>query len=86
MNPSVSFSPARLAETLREGCPEVLWAFLFGSAQQGVVPEGGDMDIGVWLANPDDRIKLIPETEIDLTILNQAQSLLAMKALQGSVF
>jgi len=42
----------RLANELKRQFPEIRFAFLFGSSQDGMVRDGGDIDLAVWLENP----------------------------------
>jgi uncharacterized protein len=95
MNHPVTFSISDLSTSLRDAFPGICWAFLFGSAKNGVVRNGGDLDIGVWLHDPAKRMELIPDIigliekqvpgiDIDLTILNNTGSQLSMEALRGT--
>ena len=74
--------------------PRVVLAVLFGSARDGTVRQGSDVDIGVLLApalSPLEfyafyvemtaRLSAIPE--LDLVDLNHAGSVLAFEALRG---
>lgn len=89
------FSPEDLAAELKKRFPDILFAFLFGSAQEGMVREGGDMDLAVWLKDYTKRAVLIPEIigraesiaqgiTCDLTILNDAGEQLAFEVLTGT--
>lgn len=89
------FNPEVLAAELEKRFPEILFAFLFGSAQEGKVREGGDIDLAVWLNDYNKREELIPRiiglTEslaegisCDLTLLNDAGDQLAFEALSGT--
>jgi predicted nucleotidyltransferase len=74
--------------------PRVVLAVLFGSARDGTVRPGSDVDIGVLLSpaltpleffdfyvEVTARLSTIPE--LDLVDLNQASSILAFEALRG---
>ena len=74
--------------------PRVVLAILFGSAREGTVRPGSDVDIGVLLSpeltplefyafyvDMTARLKTIPE--LDLVDLNHAGSVLAFEALCG---
>lgn len=74
--------------------PRVVLAVLFGSAREGTVRAGGDVDIGVLLSpaltpleffafyvEMTARLSSIPE--LDLVDLNRANSVLAFEALCG---
>jgi predicted nucleotidyltransferase len=83
-----------LAADMKNRFPEVLFAYLFGSAKSGNIRPGGDVDIAVWLADMSRRMHLIPglvgliESHAncaicDLVILNDAGEQLAFEVLQG---
>ena len=89
------FSPSLLASELEKHFPDILFAFLFGSSQQGEVRQGGDIDLAVWLKDYGKRAALITDmiglteslTEgvtCDLTLLNNAGEQLAFEALSGT--
>jgi predicted nucleotidyltransferase len=120
---SSSLDIIKLAKGLKRSFPEILFAFLFGSARDGKVKKGSDIDIAVYLKNEmraksdgtttqrhifrsayplNDRMRgssditalisrimkfIETETsnECDLKILNDADPLLAMEALQGTI-
>jgi len=81
-----------LAEILA-AVPNVMAAWVFGSAQNGLVREGGDLDVGVLFTSPpslDDlaalRATLQQATQvddIDLVPLNRAASILRFEAVSG---
>lgn len=83
-----------LSSELSRQFPEIRFAFLFGSSQDGSAREGGDIDLAVWLEDPAKRVELIPRIigvveslvpgiSCDLTLLNSAGELLAFEALSG---
>ena len=83
-----------LSDELKRQFPEIRFAFLFGSSQDGSIREGGDIDLAVWLENPTQKIELIPRiiglvetlapgVSCDLTLLNDAGEQLAFEALTG---
>ena len=83
-----------LTELLEQMFPEVLFACILGSAKEGSIRSGGDVDIAIWLEDPSTRLDLIPRltgsveslthgASCDLIILNEAGSQLAFEALQG---
>lgn len=76
------------------GYPNVILAALFGSARDGLVRQGSDVDLGVLLAPPlsaegflefaselGARLRHLPF--LDVVDLNHADSILAFEALQG---
>ncbi|MEW6219546.1 MAG: nucleotidyltransferase domain-containing protein [Thermodesulfobacteriota bacterium] len=73
--------------------PQVVAAWLFGSAQDGVVRPGSDLDIALLFASVPDLPLLadlrtalqqgLAIEEIDLAVLNQAGPVLAFEALRG---
>lgn len=88
------FKHSELADILH-GFKEIAFAYLFGSAQEGVVNDGSDLDIAIYLVEKENdldlRVRIIEELEkvvpaissYDLVILNTAGSILAMQVLQG---
>jgi predicted nucleotidyltransferase len=88
------FKHSELANIL-QGFKEIAFAYLFGSAQEGVVNDGSDLDIAIYLTEKetdlDLRIRIVKGLEkvvpaissYDLVILNTANSILAMQVLQG---
>ncbi|MGC9355666.1 MAG: type VII toxin-antitoxin system MntA family adenylyltransferase antitoxin [Mariniphaga sp.] len=89
-----------LAEILKT-IPEIAFAYLFGSAQNGTINEGSDLDIAVYLTeegkNKNEktelRLKILRMLEsavpgfdnFDVVILNNASTFLGMQALQGTL-
>ena len=74
--------------------PRVVFAVVFGSAKDGVVRDGSDVDIGVLLSPALDPVefyrfylemtsRLSAIAELDLVDLNHAGSVLAFEALCG---
>ncbi|MCX5643399.1 MAG: nucleotidyltransferase domain-containing protein [Phycisphaerae bacterium] len=85
----------RLAAVL-EGIEDVEYAMIFGSAQEGVVHAGSDLDVAAWLAQTDgptiDRLaQIVGKIEdtfavsCDLAVLNTAGPVLRHEALKGRV-
>ena len=89
-----------LAENLKT-IPEIAFAYLFGSAQNGTIKEGSDLDIAVYLVrkekNNDEETELrlkilrllesaVPDFEnFDLVVLNEVNTILGMQILQGTL-
>jgi len=77
-----------------ESIPNVIAAWVFGSAQGGNVREGGDIDIAVlFTSNPtiEERAALRAQLqlalqfdEIDLCVLNGASPIMRFEAISGS--
>jgi predicted nucleotidyltransferase len=92
--PVTSFNIKILAKRLESNFPEVLFAFLFGSARNGKILTGSDIDLSIYIAETADKTELImrilklmelsvPSAGCDLTILNTAEPLVAFEALSG---
>jgi predicted nucleotidyltransferase len=73
--------------------PNVVAAWAFGSAQDGRVGTGSDVDIAVLMESPpslDERIELLSRLqdalgveEIDLVVLNEANAIVRFEAISG---
>jgi predicted nucleotidyltransferase len=73
--------------------PEVIAAWAFGSAQNGSVGPGSDIDVAVWFESPpslEAQIALLAQLqealgfeEIDLVVLNDANPILRFEAISG---
>jgi len=85
-----------LASELYKQFPEVLFAYVFGSAKTGEIRPGSDIDVAVWIINPDMKMKLIPKlvglvesftqrATCDLVFLNDVGDQLAFEVLQGNI-
>jgi predicted nucleotidyltransferase len=79
-----------------EGIEQIEYAIVFGSAQNGIVRAGSDLDVAVWLAPADaqtiDRpLEIVGKIEdtfavpCDLIVLNTAGPVLRYEALKGQV-
>ena len=86
----------RLAVDLKNRFPEILFAYLFGSAKTGIVRSGSDVDVAIWIGNFDRKLELIPGVvglleshsggiPCDLVFLNDAGEQLAFEVLQGTI-
>jgi predicted nucleotidyltransferase len=82
--------------TIVSGIESVEYALVFGSARDGVVQAGSDLDVAVSLADAEaqsiDRLlKIVSRIEdalgvtCDLTVLNTAETVLRHEALKGRV-
>ena len=93
----IRFSPALVAEELKTRIPDISFALLFGSAREGLIRSGSDLDLAVYHGGPgapDARFveettglveRVIPGCECDLTILNNAGVMVAFEALKGKL-
>lgn len=93
---TLNFDTNLLALDLRKQFPEILFAYIFGSAKEGNIRLGGDVDIAVWVDEKARRIDLIPKivglvekntagAPCDLVFLNDAGDQLAFSVLQGKI-
>lgn len=89
-----TFAPEALAAALTKEVPAIAFAYLFGSASNGEIKEGADVDIAVYRYSQSDKYDTLMEiygvvepfvgdTRIDLVFLNKADSILAFEALSG---
>jgi predicted nucleotidyltransferase len=98
--PSAAMAPKRIdlqhLAAVLEGIGDIDYAMVFGSARDGIVHAGSDLDVAVWLAQADagriDRLAeivgRIEDTFVvpcDLTVLNTAGPVLRHEALKGRV-
>ena len=85
----------RLSEVLA-GIEYIEYASVFGSGQDGVIREGSDLDVAVWLsaadaATVDHLLRIVGKVEeafsvpCDLTVLNRAGPVLQREALKGRI-
>jgi hypothetical protein len=89
----IAFDSEALGRALRAECPELAFALLMGSARDGVVPPGGDLDLAVSLdielSLPlVERIsaiaqRLAPGVEIDIGRFDRADPVYRFEALKG---
>jgi predicted nucleotidyltransferase len=89
----MTFDPEQLAQQLRENCPRIGFAFLHGSAKEGTVRPGGDIDVAVYFDGKptwDDYEAILrqveplaPEVRWDLGMLNSADPVYRFEALKG---
>jgi len=86
----------RLAVEMKIRYPEILFAYVFGSAKKGVIKPGSDVDVAVWICDFGRRMELIPGLigliesytngiKCDLVFLNDAGEQLAFEVLQGTI-
>jgi predicted nucleotidyltransferase len=84
----------RLTQAIRDNFPDIAFAFLFGSSQDGTVRDGSDIDIAVYYKGDDlfirfrveEQIEKITGREIPVDIVELQKtdnSILAFEALCG---
>lgn len=93
---TIQFNHKEIANALKK-FDAIAFAFIFGSSQDEVVNEGSDIDVAVYLIEKvkdfDLRIQIVNELDkliptfnnYDLVVLNSANSVLAMQAIQGKL-
>ncbi len=89
----MKFDVDKLAEALEAGCNEVVFALLHGSAKDGLVKAGSDIDIALYIdgkasvelyMNAAQAIRQVcPDAEPDIGILNNAEPIYRFEALKG---
>jgi len=92
---AIAFSPDAIAAALAAQVPRAAFAFLLGSAKDGCVPRGADLDLAIWYAGTA-RVtwrliahtlavveRAVPKTVCDLGILNSAGCVYRFEALKG---
>ena len=75
----MTFKVDQLAESVKAACPEAEFGFLFGSAKDGVLTTGADIDVGLYVDTPHDFDlynrameaveKLAPGVEPDISVV-----------------
>jgi predicted nucleotidyltransferase len=91
----MKFSVDKLAEMVKEKCPAVCFVLLHGSAANGEVRDGGDIDIALFI---DGQVSLeiygevagiveslAPGVRCDVGILNSAEPVYRFEALKGKL-
>ena len=91
----MKFNTDKLSDALQAACPEVLFALLHGSAKDGQVNPGSDIDIALYIdgkatlelyMNAADAVRQIcPDAESDIGILNNAEPIYRFEALKGNL-
>ncbi len=91
----MKFMSTFLAEELQAKAQEIDFAFIFGSAQDGIIRNNSDIDIAVYFnknvhVSSDLLIKIISiieneihDAECDITVLNTADPILRFEAIKG---
>ena len=58
----------QLAQVIRENFPDIFFAYLFGSSQNGIVKEGSDIDIAIYQKGNDLFIRFRVEEQVEKII------------------
>lgn len=92
---TVEFDLQHLADTIESRYPDVLFCLLLGSASDGVVREGSDVDLAFYLSEPTSLEfystiagtvdEVIPDVRCDIGILNRAEPVFRFEALKGKL-
>lgn len=92
-NDPVTFDPDQLGSVLNARFPEITFAFLLGSAVNGIVAAGSDLDLALYLSRkpdlsfyadlPEAVNTAVPGVRVDFGILNQAEPVYRFEALKG---
>jgi len=95
MPDSININPQLIADSIRNNFPDIAFAYLFGSAKEGVVKNGSDIDIAVYYKGSDAFIRLTVtevleqivgrDIPIDVVELQKANTLLAFEAISGNL-
>jgi predicted nucleotidyltransferase len=82
-----------IAQEIREHFPDVIFAYIFGSSQNGVVKSGSDVDIAVYYTGNDLFARFGVEAQVekaigrnvpvDIVMLQNADPVVAFEALKG---
>jgi len=89
-----SFSVEHLALQLEEQCSQIAFAYLFGSAQDGVIQSKSDIDIGVYLFDVVNKTRTVLDinrileemnisADCDIVFLNDSDSILSFEVIRG---
>ena len=91
----MKFDCEQLAEALKSSCPQAVFALLHGSAKDGDVNPGSDLDIALWLKGQPtldvyqhayDAIQsVVSGVEPDVGILNSAEPIYRYESLKGKL-
>lgn len=91
----MKFDCEKLAHAIESACPEVVFALLHGSAQDGHVNDGSDLDIALFVHGPstlnlyqrayDAMASAAADVEPDVGILNNAEPVYRFETLKGKL-
>jgi len=89
----IDFDPAALGAALRAACEEIVFALLMGSARDGHVAAGSDIDLALYLEKPaslrlighvqEVTARFAPEVHCDVGFLRNAEPVFRFEALKG---
>ena len=89
----MKFDVDKLADSIEKACPQAVFALLHGSAKDGVVNDGSDVDIAVFVAGKPsfDIYRQVYDAvdsagidaEADVGILNNAEPVYRFESLKG---
>ena len=92
---NVAFDVQRLSDTVKARYPDVSFCLLLGSAVDGLVREGSDVDLAFYLSEPTSLKfystiaeavdEVIPGVRCDIGILNRAEPVFRFEALKGKL-
>jgi len=92
---NVEFDVQRLSDTIKSRYPDVSFCLLLGSAADGLVREGSDVDLACYLSEPttldfystiaETVDEVIPDVRCDIGILNRAEPVFRFEALKGKL-
>lgn len=88
------FDIEKIGIELKELCPNILFAYLFGSSQKGIIQSDSDIDIAIYLADTNKKMNTLStvfsimetnagNTPVDVIILNEASNFISFEALRG---
>jgi uncharacterized protein len=91
----MKFDVQQLSEALESACPQADFALLHGSAKDGELKKGSDIDVALFLnCKPSTEIymsaikavhEVCPDAEADIGILNNAEPVYRFEALKGKL-
>ena len=91
----MKFDIEKLSQELQKVCRDVIFALLHGSAKDGYVNTGSDIDIALYIQGAADLDlygaasqavnRICPEAEPDIGILNNAEPVYCFEALKGKL-
>lgn len=85
----------KLGSIIKDNCPNIMFAYLFGSAQLGKIKNDSDIDIAVYLQDKSRKMEtlstlfrfveqLIGNIPVDIVILNDTNTMLAFESIKGT--